>query len=144
MNWGHGITIGFGLFVAYILYFVFTSFGESIDLVSEDYYAQEVAYQSRIEQKRNAAAVKDEVQVTRKGDEVVLSFPEEWRHAITHGEVHFFRPSNKALDVKVPLQLDDHSSLHVPADKLVSGRYQVKIYWEADQKAFYIEKDLHI
>lgn len=143
-TWGHGITIGFALFVVYILYFVFTSFGMSIDLVSEDYYAQEVKYQNRIDQERNALDIKDEIHVSSAGSEIKIAFPEEWKDAIELGSVHFFRPSNVDLDVRIPLRLDENAQLTVPLDKFVAGRYEVQLYWEAKGKEYFVKKDLYI
>lgn len=144
MNWGYGIIIGFVLFAAYILYFVFSSYNHSIDLVAEDYYAQEVAYQDRITGIQNASAVSDDIGVQCTRTEVVVTFPEEWKNAITAGTVHFFRPSDVNRDVIVPLELDEQSALHVTGEKFQAGRYEVQISWQADGKSYYVKKDLFI
>lgn len=144
MNWGHGIIIAFGLFVAYILYFVYASFQQNIDLVSEDYYAQEVAYQQRIDDTKNAVDVKGQIFISRNESEVVVTFPIEIREKITTGEVHFFRPADQQMDFKIPLQLDAAASLRVDGAQFSAGRYEVKISWKEGEKAYFVKKDLFI
>ena len=46
-HWGYGIALFFTAFVVFILTAVFTSTKENIHLVTEDYYAEELAYQKR-------------------------------------------------------------------------------------------------
>lgn len=143
MNWGHGIIAGFALFAAYILYFVFSSFNQRIDLVAEDYYAQEVAYQDRINDMENASALKDDITVQNTETGVQISFPLEWKNAPA-GNVRFFRPSDVRKDFIVPLELDEQSMLYVPGEKFTAGRYEVQISWQANGRSFYVKKDLFI
>ena len=53
LNWGHYIVIGFIGFVILILFMVFRSYQHNNDLVSEDYYAEEIAFQDVIDKKSN-------------------------------------------------------------------------------------------
>lgn len=144
MNWGHGVTIGFALFVVYILSFVYRSYNQNIDLVSEDYYAQEVAFQGRIDESANAEHLADEVTISRPEGFIEFGFPSEVTNSITSGEIHFFRPSDKAMDIKVPLQLNDSGKVRVPVQVLKQGRYQVKFSWNTEDKAYYLAKDIVI
>ena len=58
---GHAITIVFISFTVYILSFVYRSFTNEVDLVAEDYYAQEIAYQDRIDHIANAKHLAGEI-----------------------------------------------------------------------------------
>ena len=53
MNWGKGVTIAFILFVGFIMFMVVGAFRENFDLVSDDYYLEEINYQDKINQKAN-------------------------------------------------------------------------------------------
>ncbi|MGB1317661.1 MAG: FixH family protein, partial [Flavobacteriales bacterium] len=55
MNWGWGISIFYGSFVVFMLGMVTLAFQQDFDLVADDYYEQEIAYQGRIDQMNNAA-----------------------------------------------------------------------------------------
>ncbi len=144
MNWGHGVTAAFVLFAGYILYLVTGCLNQEVGLVAEDYYAQEVAYQDRIEHRANAQAFKEDILVSRNASQVVIDFPEEWHKALESGQVHFFRPSDNELDVKLPLTLDQEGQFKVNGESFVPGRYEVNLSWTYDGKGYFVKKDLFI
>lgn len=143
-TWGHGVAIGFTLFVVYILSFVYRSFNQNIDLVAEDYYAQEVVYQDRIDETENAKMYADLISVVKSQEQVVLEFPAEFRTNGFEGEVHFFRPSDKSLDLKFPLELNDDSQVNFPSQLFKTGRYEVKIHWMMNDTKFYLSKQVYL
>jgi hypothetical protein len=49
MNWGKGIIIGMGLFMAFIIFLVVNLMMQKVDLESEDYYKREINYESEIQ-----------------------------------------------------------------------------------------------
>ena len=54
ISWGTGIWAVYGLFVLMILGLVGMSIVQKIDLVSDDYYEQEIRYQGKIDKINNA------------------------------------------------------------------------------------------
>ena len=144
MNWGHGIIAAFALFVGYILYLVTGCLNEEVGLVADDYYAQEVAYQDRIDHTNNARAVKNDITIVHNANQVIIEFPEEWQKVLEQGEVHFFRPSDQSLDLKLPLSLDGNGQFRVNSGSFKSGRYEVKLSWTTEGKGYYVAKDLFI
>ena len=143
-NWGHAIAIAFTLFAAYILYFVVQSFSMDIDLVAEDYYAQEVAFQSRIDHTVNAESIKDDIQVQVGNTGVMLVFPSDFDPQVDEGLVTFFRPSEQDLDRAFPLTLDPSNRMFFPTEVLTKGRYEVKVSWSAKGVGYYVTKDVFI
>lgn len=142
ITWGHAITISFILFAVYILHFVYRSFMMDIDLVAEDYYAQEVAFQDRIEAVSNADQYAEQIDVSVGENGVLLSFPKQILAKVGEGQVQFFRPSTKDLDRSFPLQLDDKGQMFFPGQLLASGRYSLQVSWMMNEEAFYIAKDI--
>lgn len=143
-TWGHAITLVFIAFASYILYFVITSFSMDIDLVAEDYYAQEVAFQSKIDATSNAKEIVADIQFEQAESGVMLVFPDSMDIQIEEGQVKFFRPSQNDLDRVFPLQLDADHRMFVPKQVLESGRYMVQLSWKAGGKDYYLEKDIVI
>jgi hypothetical protein len=140
-TWGHGITIVFVLFMVYILSFVYRSYVNEVDLVAEDYYAQEIAYQDRIDNIANARHLEDKIQVHRTSEGVEIRFPEEEMIDTGSGTIQFFRPSDEELDIQVPLQLSE-SIQQLPIQLFHKGRYKVNISWKSNGQGMYITKDL--
>ena len=138
------MTIGFSLFVVYILSFVYRSYTQNIDLVAEDYYAQEVAFQDRIDETANAEQFKKDLVVSRTDGFIEFIFPTEVTSAVTSGQIHFFRPSDKAMDIKIPFELNDSGVVRVPTQILNQGRYQVKFSWNTEDKSYFLSKDIVI
>lgn len=54
MNWGWKIAIGYTAFALFILYLVYRTTGVEFELVTPDYYAQELAYQGQIDKRKTA------------------------------------------------------------------------------------------
>ena len=53
-NWGYKITVFYLVFIAGIMYLVIQSSRQKMDLVTTDYYAQELKYQDKIDQSKRA------------------------------------------------------------------------------------------
>ena len=95
MNWGKRIAIGYGAFVVFILALVVMAFQQDFDLVADDYYEQEIAYQERIDQMTEAKDDGQSVRISKKDSSYELTFSS----AVTDVKVHFFRPSDDTKDV---------------------------------------------
>ena len=66
LNWGHGIVATIVAFVLMMSFMVYKAVGESFDLVSPDYYAQEIAYQGKIDKLNRSAKLTEKIQVSTK------------------------------------------------------------------------------
>lgn len=141
-NWGTGIFLAYTIFALSMFWAVYQSTKHDNSLVVDNYYEEDLKYQQRFERIANANALSSPVGVAydRAAKAVVLSFPAEVGQAV--GEVQFYRPSDRRLDFATPLQLDEAGRQAVASDKLVGGRWVVKISWEAQGKGYYVEKDL--
>lgn len=139
MNWGTRIAIGYGTFVVFILALVVLAFRQDFDLVADDYYEQEIAYQGRIDQLTNAKTDQQKVQVFADAEAVKLSFPS----SVTDVKVHFFRPSDDTKDVLLEEAKVD-SEISVPATEFIAGKYLVKVEWQANGKTYFQEDDLFL
>lgn len=142
-TWGHGVTIAFVLFVCYILSFVYRSFFNEVDLVAEDYYAQEIAYQDRIDHTSNANYVAMQIEVTKTVNGIVVRFPSSEQVDEGTGTIQFFRPSDEDLDVKVPLQLMNETQ-QLPLQLFRKGRYKVNLSWTNNGEGRYVTKEIII
>ena len=57
MNWGRSLILVFIVFAAFMGYLVYRASGTHFDLVSKEYYKDELRYQDKIDGFRNAAAM---------------------------------------------------------------------------------------
>ena len=145
INWGTGIVIGMLAFISFIMYFVVTMMSSSDydhDLVVEDYYKAELHYQQDIDAQENALALNEQISIRRKGESLIVLFPEGIDLEKTTGMVSLYRPSNKKLDFNIPFSEIKSSEFEIPADQLVNGRWNVKVTWQNSEKEFMFKSEI--
>lgn len=143
MNWGHKITLAFILFAAFILYMVSQMMQTKVDLVEEDYYAKELAFQNKINQSQNLSVLGDSaVSVYQNENEIII----EWKKSVpTNGQLWFYYPSNNTYDKVISLKnnLSDNFC-KIPKNQLHKGRSILKLEWADKDREYYFENELFI
>ena len=128
--------------VAFVIFTGTLSFG----LVSENYYADELAYQDQIDRMARTNALAQPVTVKFDlASGVKVSFPALFEPAVVEGSIKLFRPSDKRLDRRFPINLSREGVQYISAASLpVPGLWKVKIFWQAEGIEYYFEKELVI
>jgi len=146
LNWGTSIVMAFGLFMAFILFFVFKVQSNpkyDNELVVEEYYKHDARFQEEMQKIQSAEdlTVKPKIVPFEKG--IKITFPPEFNPKNIKGKVSLYRPSNKKLDFEIPISLSD-STLLIPEKKLVGGRWDITLNWEYDGKEFQFKEVLYV
>jgi nitrogen fixation protein FixH len=142
-NWGTGITIFIILFVTFILSFVFTAAYTHTDLYAEDYYQQELDYQSTIVAKSNAQSASKELFLSQATNSIVVHFPANMNEDVNSGTIQFYRPNNASDDVTYDIKKVNDKMI-ISKDKLTPGKYNVKIYWKEEGEDFLVATEIVI
>ncbi|GER58092.1 FixH family protein [Patiriisocius marinus] len=143
-NWGTGIVVGMVAFMAFILYMVITMSTNkkfSYDLVTEEYYAKEMAYQTEIDAETNINDLSGQFEGKKTKDGWLLTFPNEIEASKVKGKVFLYRPSNQKLDFDLPLVLSG-SNLLIPDNKLIGGRWNITIEFEQNGTEYLYKKSI--
>lgn len=143
INWGTGIVIAFGLFMSFILFFVFRVQSDhkyDNELVVEEYYKQERGLQAKLDKELNAAALQQKVRVENTPEAIKIIFPEGFDIDKIKGKVSLYRPSDQKLDFEVPISLSAPHLL-IPKSDLAGGRWDITIDWDYEGKG-YISKEM--
>ncbi len=144
-NWGHGIILAFVLAVSGFLFLVFITTRERIDMVTEDYYPKELKYEDQIKKSKNYNALSQKVEVEINDQQVVIQFPKEaGRAEEVEGVVHFYRPSDKYLDIEEEIDLDSAFSTIFSKGDFKEGKYELIIEWRVGEKDFLTKQDIYI
>ncbi|WP_291865931.1 FixH family protein [Maribacter sp.] len=136
INWGTGIIIAFIAFISFILFFVVkmsTDNRANHDLVTEEYYKAELAFQNEIDAGNNARNIDIKIEKTKEG--LSIQFPKNINTEAFKGTVSLYRPSNKHLDFDLPLSLSN-SHLLIPDKRLLDGRWDIKVFWNYNGKEY--------
>jgi len=144
MNWGWKISITFGLFVVFILYMVISMLTTKVDLVSDSYYQKEIEFQKQIQSVRNAKnlKVKDILQYDEAKNQLMLKLPPDIESRFVKGELVFFRPSQKLLDIKVPLNLNPDGIQLFDLKGKRNGFWKAQLSFHYKGNDYFIEKEL--
>lgn len=143
MSWGYKISLLYIGFVAFMIFMVIKSVRQDFYMVRDDYYEADLSYQDKYEQMENAAALQNEVQLSYDGEgNLVLNFPEAFAQSEISGKIHLYRPSNGNLDQHFEIQKDADNSQIIPAGKLQSGLWELRMECQTQEKAYYFQKDV--
>lgn len=107
ISWGWGIGIFYVIFMLSILSVVFYSTFHKQDLVVENYYEEDLAYQVQIDKIIRTKALKEKPKMSLKKPDLTIEFPESIVELKPEGKINFFRPSNKGQDKEFDLELDN-------------------------------------
>ena len=145
INWGTSIVIAFGLFMAFILYFVIKVQGNSKyenELVVEEYYKHDARFGEEMAKLQNARNLTEAPEVNQVPEGIQVVFPESFDSEKISGEVSFYRPSDKKLDFKSVLRLSGNSQL-IPKSDFAGGLWGMTLSWKYDGKEFMIKKEIY-
>ena len=143
MNWGNRLLVVFGLFALFIGFLVYKCFNTKFDLVSKEYYKDELRYQDKIDGMNNAAVISD-LKVERNNESVTVVFPPELKGQKAEGEIFFYCPTSEDKDKHFPLMIDAEGKQSIAKKDVVKGIYKLKVTWNIGTKKYYSEKDLKI
>lgn len=145
INWGTAIVIAFTSFISFIMYFVIsmsTNDKYNHDLVTEDYYQQELKYQEDINKVENTKQLSEDISWIKTEKGILLNFPKDLKVENIKGKVFLYRPSNKQLDFEMPISLSNHNLL-IPDNRLLDGRWNIKVDWSYQNEAYMLKDELN-
>jgi hypothetical protein len=143
INWGWKLAIVYSLFAAGILTLVFKARSEKVELVTTDYYAQELLYQKRIEMLNNARNLSAPLQIDQVNGDIEIVWPSEINQQAS-GKIDIYRPSDESLDKFVNIQINENHTQRLPSSLFQKGLYILKIQWSFEEKEFFCENPIMI
>lgn len=143
MNWGNKLVVVFIVFGAFIGYLVYSAVNTKYDLVSKDYYKDELRYQDKINSQNNAAKISD-VKIEQDAEAVIIHLPKEQKGFSVTGDVFFYCITDEQKDYHIALQVDSANQQIVMKKNLQKAAYNVKINWQLGKEPFYFEEKLLI
>jgi hypothetical protein len=145
INWGTGIVIAFIGFISFIMYFIITMTTNDkydFDLVTEDYYGEELKFQSDIDKEVHSKTLKTNLSWSKTDEGIVINFPEDIDISKIKGNVFLYRPSNKQFDFEISISLSNYTLL-IPDKRLLGGRWNIKVDWEYNKNAYLYKTEIN-
>lgn len=143
INWGLKIVLAYGMFVAGIMYMVYMSSQQNRDLVSENYYADELAYQKIIDQSSNTASLQSKVEISIAGNQIHIAFPNDFQQAAIEGNWMLYYAADETRDLKGNFTTSSAAhSITIPPN--AKGTYLLKLNWKAKDVDYYFEQSVFL
>jgi hypothetical protein len=143
LNWGHKLTLVFIVFVGMMATLIYKAMNTNFDLVTKEYYKDELAYQNVIDGTNNANNLSTRPSIATVDDKLVVNFPDEMKASNVNGTIWFYCAADASKDKRVSLQIAKGQQV-MPITDFKPGKYTVKINWEQNNRPFYSEQTLFV
>lgn len=143
-TWGHGIVVALGSFIAFILFmiFLFPNGQQNSELITDNYYEDELAYQQVIDAKTNADKLVQKPEYKQDAEGIKVHFPNDINNGNSKLSIDLHRAEDQKLDIKREMTLDASNRLVIPANVLVKGNYVLRLMWTKENKKYQMDYDL--
>lgn len=144
INWGTAIVLAFIGFISFIMYFVIMMMTDKkydFDLVTENYYGQELEFQHDLDKQKSGNKLEENISWSKTDEGILIEFPEKFDLKDISGKVFLYRPSNKQLDFETAISLSDHNLL-IPDKRLLDGRWNIIVDWQYKGNSYMYKKDI--
>lgn len=138
-SFGTGIAVAYIGFVVFMLGLVYLCVKQTdLHLVTDQYYQEELVYQSRIDQIQNARKLSQLPEITVQNSQARLVFPAESIQGT--GKVKFYRPSDPAADFELPYTIQGPEVVLSLPPQMAKGLWTAEISWEKEGLAYYFDQ----
>lgn len=125
-------------FIAFIVTLGVKMIKADVELVSEDYYKQEVEYGAEITAQKNAKSSKVELKQEISESGILLSLTDA---NVDEGTLLLRRSNDPTKDIKDQLE---GTTIFIEGSRLTKGKYDVIIDWKDDQKFYQLREVIWI
>lgn len=143
-TWGHGVVAALISFIGFILFmiFIFPNGKQNSEMITDDYYQEELVYQDVIDAKNRADQLPEKPSYGQSAAGITISFPADINNANSKISFQLFRTDDRRLDVKKDVLLDHDRSFTIPAKILAAGNYTLKVFWKKDRLDYQRDYDV--
>jgi hypothetical protein len=140
LNWGHKITLAFTAFVVFMFVMVYKSIKTDFQLVTKEYYKDELAYQQVIDGTNRANKLSSSVEVIQAKDELIIQLPTEMKGKTISGNIWLYCSSDDKKDRKLDLTVNENGRQVISSKNMLPANYLLKVTWKADELNYYNEQ----
>lgn len=143
-TWGHGIVIALLSFIIFILsmLFLFPNGQKNSEMVTDNYYEEELKYQDVIDAKQRADKLQEKPVYSQDKTGIKITFPADYNSSNTTVKFVLNRTDDQNLDVKKTVTLDAGHSFIIPAQVLKLGNYTLRLNWTKDKTDYRMDYDV--
>ena len=144
MNWGNKLLLVFLVFAAGMFYLVYRSMHVNYQLVSKEYYKDELRYQDVIDGTNRANALSSKIQISQNDELIFVQLPNEMKNEKITGEIWFYCAADEKKDRHISMKLNKEAAQQLTKKSFLPGSYIVKFNWNSGNQHYYSEQPLTI
>jgi hypothetical protein len=144
MNWGQKLIIAFIVFAGGMIYLAYRCMHVNTELVSKEYYKDELKYQEIIDGTKTANALSGRVELSQQGAVITVQLPVEMRHEAVSGNIWFYCAADANRDRHIPLATNEEALQQIDKNVLLPGVYTVKFDWTSNNKHYHTEQPFKV
>lgn len=142
LNWGHKLTLAFCTFVVFMFVMVYKSMKTDFQLVTKEYYKDELAYQQVIDGTNRANNLSGALEVTQAHNELIIQLPMEMKGKAISGNIWLYCSSDDKKDRRLDLTVDENGRQTVSTKNILPANYLLKVTWKANELNYYNEQHI--
>jgi hypothetical protein len=143
LSWGYKLILVYSIFVIGILWMVFRASSQKVDLVTKDYYEQELVYQRKIDESARAAKLTSGVVCAVTNSQLHIQFPAEMASGKLDAVVLLYCPSDNAKDI-TRSYTSTNGELLFDLPPAYKGAFDVKLNWKYNGESYYNEQKIFL
>jgi hypothetical protein len=143
ISWGHKILFTYLTFVVGMMCMVYLTTQQNRDLVSDNYYADELAFQKIIDESANTAALSEAVAVEKMKDQLKIILPQELNGVKSSGTWTLYFAADRKKDAHGKFEtVLGNTSIVIPGN--THGLYTLILQWKTARKPYYFEQNIFL
>src|SRR5262245_61085090 len=140
--WPLGLILTFALFISGTAGLVVLACSQKVDLVSPDYYEQEIRFQSHLDSLDRTRQLGASVIYDQTARRIRICLPRQQAGQPISGVIRLYRPSAAGLDREIVLQPDSNGVHSLEAAGLRSGLWRVRVNWRIQDQDYALDQTL--
>jgi hypothetical protein len=144
--WPLGVIGAFAVFIAGTATLVTVASSHRLDLVSPDYYEQEIRFQDQIDRDLRARQLATPATITydASGQRILIALPAAHGLEPPTGRIELYRPSSAGFDRQIKLEVNSAGEQSLDAAGLQRGLWKVRVSWSMSGQDYFLEKKIVI
>jgi hypothetical protein len=142
MNWGTGLAIVLGLFVLSMAYTMYLVTQQRFDLVTENYYEKELAYQETIDRQENALALSGTSALKVVDGKIQLQFPPELIGQTAQAKIELYCQTDARKDFTLTEENWTVANIPLSGEKMTTGKWIAKVTLDTEEAQYYFDPSI--
>lgn len=135
MSWGNKLVVVFVVFVGLMATLVYKAVNTKFELVTKDYYKEELRYQDKIDGAANASTA-GSLTLMQDASTITLQLPASLQSSISEGEAWFYCKTDAVKDQRLPVKIED-GIYSFDKSVFAKGTYELKLQLTNKGKQYY-------